>query len=190
MSQQELLIEIGGRLDRLGIAWMTTGSFASSLQGEPRASHDIDVVVLIRIEDRDGILDVFADDDFYLSRHAIDEAIRRGGMFNLLKFSTGDKVDFWVLNDDAFDRTRFARRLSFEILPGKTIWLSSPEDTILKKLDWMRESGGSEKQFNDALGVYETQFNTLNRAYLEEWVLRLDLTDSWNALLAAAIPES
>jgi len=35
------------------------------------------------------------------------------------------------------------------------IWVSSPEDTILAKLRWANLSGGSEKQFIDALRVYE-----------------------------------
>jgi hypothetical protein len=38
-----------------------------------------------------------------------------------------------------------------------SIWVSSPEDTILAKLRWADISGGSEKQFTDALRVFEVQ---------------------------------
>ena len=45
MSQQELLTAVAAALDRIGIQYMVTGSIASSLYGEPRLSHDIDVLV-------------------------------------------------------------------------------------------------------------------------------------------------
>jgi len=48
MSQQELLKLVIARLDEAGIEYMLTGSLASSLQGEPRATHDIDLVIAIR----------------------------------------------------------------------------------------------------------------------------------------------
>jgi len=34
---------------------------------------------------------------------------------------------------------------------GFTMKISSPEDTILSKLKWIKLSGGSQKQFIDAL---------------------------------------
>jgi hypothetical protein len=44
MSQQELLAKVVGALDQLEIQYMITGSIVSSLQGEPRSTHDIDIV--------------------------------------------------------------------------------------------------------------------------------------------------
>jgi len=34
-------------LQRAGVPYMVTGSLVSSLQGEPRATHDIDLIVQI-----------------------------------------------------------------------------------------------------------------------------------------------
>jgi hypothetical protein len=45
MSQHELLKRVVTECDRLSIPLMLTGSLVSSLQGEPRATHDIDVVI-------------------------------------------------------------------------------------------------------------------------------------------------
>ena len=45
MPQQALLKRIVEALDGAGSPYMLTGSLASSLQGEPRASHDIDLVI-------------------------------------------------------------------------------------------------------------------------------------------------
>ena len=47
MSQQELLKRVIHVLNKLKIEYMATGSVASSLQGEPCAIHDIDLVVAI-----------------------------------------------------------------------------------------------------------------------------------------------
>ena len=43
MSQQELLTDVIQTLQGLGIEFMLSGSHASSLQGEARATHDIDL---------------------------------------------------------------------------------------------------------------------------------------------------
>jgi hypothetical protein len=166
---------------------MVTGSLASSIQGEPRSTHDIDLVVALVESDADKLLGVFPDSEFYLSPQAIREAIERCRMFNLLEFGSGDKVDFWVLTDHPFDSSRFARKRR-EHVWGMTLKVSSPEDTILAKLRWAKESGGSEKQFTDALRIYEIQHPNLDTAYLDEWASRLEVSDLWARLKAEAEP--
>ena len=47
-------------------------------------------------------------------------------------------------------------------------------------------SGGSEKQFRDALRVYEVQFENLDKTYVEHWVRRLGLESLWNQLVTEA----
>jgi len=81
-------------------------------------------------------------------------------MFNLIDTTEGDKIDFWILTNDAFDKSRFKRKIEEDIF-GFSMKVSSPEDTILAKLKWIKLSGGSQKQFTDALRVYEVQYHTL-----------------------------
>ena len=64
--------------------------------------------------------------------------------------------------------------------------VSIPEDTILAKLRWAKLSGGSEKQFIDALRVYEVQRRKLDMEYLELWVKKLDVAPLWRKLLHEA----
>jgi predicted nucleotidyltransferase len=59
MSQQELLSKVIRALDETGCAYMLTGSFASSMQGEPRLSHDIDLVVDLRPQALPELLRMF-----------------------------------------------------------------------------------------------------------------------------------
>jgi hypothetical protein len=66
--------------------------------------------------------------------------------------------------------------------------VSAPEDTILKKLEWSRRSGGSEKQFGDALSVYEVQAGQLDEEYLRKWAAELGVADLLVRLLEEAEP--
>ena len=168
-------------LDRAGIEYMVTGSIASSLQGEPRLTHDLDLVVALRSEHVPPLLESFPHPEFYVSPDAVAGAIRTSGMFNVIQTTEGDKVDFWMLTDQPFDRSRFGRRYEQEIL-GFRLKVSSPEDTILAKLRWGASSGGSEKQFQDALRVYEVQAGMLDLDYLGKWAEELGVTELLNRL--------
>ena len=181
MSQQELLTKVLAVLDRLSIAYFVTGSWASSLQGEPRATHDLDLVVSLDASHVPDLLAEFTHPDYYLSDVSVEEAIRNKSMFNLLDNVDGNKVDFWMLTDGPWDQSRFDRRQSRELF-GRDVCLSTAEDTILAKLNWSHLSGGSEKQFTDALRVYEVQFAKLDCGYIERWATTLDVTDLWQRL--------
>ncbi len=172
MSQQELLKKVIHALETAGIEYMVSGSVVSSLQGEPRLTHDIDVVVAIQ-ESKAGLLARdFPPPDYHLDENSILEAIKNKRVFNLIDVTSGDKVDFWMLTDEPFDTSRFKRRHSQEVM-GFQLVVSSPEDTILMKLKWAKLSEGSEKQYTDALRVYEVQYGKLDMDYLAEWSRRL-----------------
>ena len=174
MSQQELLKKVIRALESAGVEYMVSGSIASSLQGEPRLTHDIDLVVAIQ-EPKVGLLvSSFPAPDYYLDADTILDAIKQKRVFNLIDVNSGDKVDFWILTDEPFDVSRFKRKYAQEVA-GIKIVVSSPEDTILMKLRWAKLSEGSEKQFVDALRVYEVQFEKLDIDYLKEWSKRLGI---------------
>ncbi|HEX3997255.1 MAG TPA: hypothetical protein VHX65_01775 [Pirellulales bacterium] len=114
-------------------------------------------------------------------------AIEKLQMFNLIDVAGGEKVDFWLLSNEPFDQARFARRQSVEV-DQLQFYVSSPEDTILAKLRWAKLCGRSEKQFTDALGVYELQRPVLDLSYLHEWVDRLNLQELWARIQNEAGP--
>ena len=181
MSQQKLLKKVIQALEQAGIQYMITGSVVSSLQGEPRSTHDIDLIVAIQKLKVNELVEAFSSSDFYLNKDSILDAINRQSMFGLIDLKGGDKVDFWILTDESFDLSRFSRRISEEFM-GLKMQVSSPEDTILAKLRWAKLSGGSEKQFTDALRVYEIQHGKLDIDYLEHWVKELDVKSLWKRL--------
>lgn len=185
MSQQKLLNDVVTALDSCNVSYMVTGSIASSLFGEPRSTHDIDLVVEFDRQHIDALLEYFPPPSYYLDRKAIANAISHSSMFNLLWVDEGVKVDFWLLTDSPFDGSRFDRRLSKSVW-GVDVWIASPEDTILAKLRWADMSGGSEKQMTDAKRVLEVQRSEIDEDYIREWADELGLAQLWQELVESA----
>lgn len=186
MSQQKLLIKVVGELQRLQIPYMLTGSFVSSLQGEPRSTHDIDFVVSMQKPQASALADAFQMPEYYLDKQSALEAVDHQIMFGLIELESGDKVDFWILTNDEFDQSRFQRRRT-ENLYGQSVHVSAPEDTILMKLKWAMMSGGSERQFGDCLRIYEVLHGTLDEGYLQAWSIKLGVAELLQRLKNEAI---
>lgn len=174
MSQSQLLIEAVSALENAGVGYLLTGSLASSIQGEPRATHDIDIVIEVDVSVVAALARAFGAETYHFDDVAARDALGRGGMFNLIEISSGDKVDFWALSEEPFDRSRFTRRIRTQVF-GIDLSVSAPEDTILQKLRWAASQGGSERQMRDATGVYELQRDSLDEGYLDTWAAALGL---------------
>lgn len=187
MQQSELLTYVAGILDANGIPYMFTGSVVSSYYGEPRATHDIDIVVELEASLVSAFAEVFPDPTFYLREESIREAVDRRSMFNLIDTASGNKVDFWLLTFDAFDTSRFARRQRVNLF-GTPVFIATPEDAIVSKLRWSKLAGGSRKQQDDALRMFEVQHGLLDFSYLQKWVGELKLEAEWRFLAEQADP--
>ena len=153
------------RHERLRHSWTTGGNqygIVGSIRGPSQSSVKTlnGRVVNIQLSSITDLINTFSPPRFYLSEESIREAIKHKSMFNLIDTTEGDKIDFWILTNDAFDKSRFKRKIEEDIF-GFSMKVSSPEDTILAKLKWIKLSGGSQKQFTDALRVYEVQYHTL-----------------------------
>lgn len=115
------------------------------------------------------------------------KAVEQCSQFNLVHFDTGFKIDFWILGADPYRREAFQRRRREPLLSGGLlVYISSPEDAILSKLLWCRETQW-EQDFQDALGVYEIQRGQLDEVYITGWVTRLGLSELWARLQTEAV---
>jgi hypothetical protein len=65
--------------------------------------------------------------------------------------------------------------------------VSSPEDTVLAKLEWSKLSGGSERQRRDVAGILATIGSALDVAYVERWVDDLALREEWASARKTAL---
>jgi hypothetical protein len=61
------------------------------------------------------------------------------------------------------------------------MFVASPEDTIVAKLEWSKLAGDSERQRRDVAGIVAVVGPALHHAYIERWVREMDLADEWDA---------
>jgi len=179
MIQEDLLIKVTDKLRRLKIPYMITGGIAVIFYGRPRLTHDFDLVVTIKPEQISSLMKAFQD-EFYISQEAIQNALDTQSMFNMIHFDSGIKVDFWIFQASEFDRKRFERKQKHSY-GGKEICFSSPEDVILKKILWFKESE-IQKHLEDAFGILEIQQN-LDFDYLKIWADKLGIQGLLKGLL-------
>jgi len=179
MDPSELLERLAGTLEDLGIPYLVTGSMATIAYGEPRFTNDIDVVIRLFEHQVDGLCDAFPFDEFYISRDTVREALEHRTQFNILHPDSGLKIDVMVADDSDFNHSRFERARPLSTAPAATVTFASPEDVIIKKLEFFKE-GGSDKRLRDIAGVLAVMDDEIDRAYIERWVRRLGLTDAWD----------
>ena len=176
-----LLDRVARLLDAAGIPFMVAGSFASTAHGLPRSTQDLDLVIDPPSDATlEALLASIPADQYYFDADAARDALRRRSMFNVIDLVSGWKVDLIVRKNRAFSRDEFARRMKMSVL-GVPVFVASPEDTIVAKLEWSKLAGGSERQRRDVAGIVATVGTALDRAHIERWVRELDLAEEWEA---------
>ena len=179
MIQQDILINAVNKITELGVPYMLTGGVAALFYGKPRMTHDIDVVIEIDRSHIPRITQVFGE-GFYVSEEAIREALVYKSMFNVIHVESGIKIDFWIKEDNEYDLQRFSRRQKHTV-SGHEMFFSSPEDTILKKLLWYKDSE-IDKHLDDARGILQVQNENLDFGYLRKWANSLSVANLLNQL--------
>ena len=172
MSDELVILQsVTTRLQVAGIPYMVTGSMAANFYATPRMTRDIDLVVELEEADVNRVVTLFHD-EYYIDRDMVEQAVRNRSMFNMIHNALVVKVDCVVRKDSEYRREEFARRREVDI-DGRRISLVAPEDLILSKLEWAKESR-SQLQLDDVRNVLRSVPN-LDRAYLNRWVDRLGL---------------
>lgn len=183
--EEEALLRVARALESEAIPYMVTGSFASSYHGRPRATHDADVVVDPDPAQLARLVRRLAEEGFSLDGDRAADALRRRRQFNVIEIETGWKIDLIIRKDRPFSRTELERRQTAHLTADARVVIASPEDTILSKLEWARESGGSEKQIADVRGILEVS-RQLDRPYIERWAAELGVGDLWRTISGSA----
>jgi hypothetical protein len=167
-------------VDVIEAEYVVVGSTAAAGWGVARATRDVDLVAVIPTNAVDALLRSLERDDLYVPSAEVRRVVAGGGSFNVLHMVSGGKVDVFVAPDgDAFERSRLDRRIASEVF-GVSSWISTPEDVILSKLRWRRESR-SEVQWRDCVEIAAIQ--QLDRGYLDRWAPELGVVDDLTELL-------
>jgi hypothetical protein len=152
--QLQFVVLIASRLRSADIPYMVTGSVALSIYAQPRMTRDIDLVVEYSANDAARLVSLFQN-DCYVNEAEIREAAEHESMFNVIHNEWIVKADFAVIN-------------------GQTVSVVAPEDLILSKLIWSKESG-SETQRRDVRAIISAG-TTLDWTYMQRWATELGVS--------------
>jgi hypothetical protein len=176
---KDVLLRFLAALDALGIRYAVGGSLASGVHGQPRTTHDFDILVELGGEDVRPLLDALSA-DFYADEASARDALKLRRAFNVIHKSTAQKIDLFVSSRSGLDLEQMETRVSARLEPGDPqFFVTSPELIILRKLDWYRRGGGvSERQLGDVAAVLRQQQGRLDEARLERLAAQHGLLDS------------
>jgi len=159
-----------------GIHYAITGSIASGIHGEPVQSQDVDFAVRLS-EEQARKLDTLLPRRFYRSGERLVAIAKGGGLANLIDTDTGLKVDLSSVPHTPYFDLVFSRARPEPFGRGAPSFITvSPEDIILMKLLWRKDSR-SDKQWRDALGVASVKAALLDWKYLFEHASSLHIED-------------
>ena len=161
-------------LEQHSISYAVGGSVASSIYGEERGTRDVDILAQL---DRKQAQRIFPqlESAFYIQYQDVVEAITRAptlrdqpihrATFNMVHRATLYKVDVFVSSGRLFEVSQLRRTIGQVVGgDGSAVQVSSPEDTILAKLEWFEMSNRQfDRQFRCKVANSEARSDWLAR---------------------------
>ena len=166
----DLLERICSKLEQHDIPYMLSGSLAMLTYTTPRMTRDIDIVINIQSADLDKFLDIFKE-GYYINPPTVEVEIKRRGMFNVIDFESGFKIDFIVKKNTDFHIYEFNRR-TLSNAYGFQTWIVSIEDLVISKIKWIQELQ-SDTQINDIKNLIRNP--NLDMEYVKQWCKEMNL---------------
>jgi len=171
------------RLNDLGVKYIVTGSVASIVYGQPRLTHDVDLVIELGADDTIGFIAAFPPETFYCPP---EEVIRveigrqHRGHFNLIHYKTGFKADVYLSGKDDLHRWALSGRNQVEY-EGSSLWVAPIEYVILRKLQYYQE-GRSDKHILDIQSMVQISDSLIDDGLLEHKIAELNLEAEWRKI--------
>ena len=178
MEFQELLKKIAEIMEDLELNYCLTGGFAVSVWGRPRSTFDIDIVIQLKTEKIKPLIKKLRrlSSSGYIEESTVKEAMERGGEFNFIHPESGMKVDFWVIKKgDLIGQKELERKIARNF-SGQKIYFISPEDLILSKLRWFKESESS-RHLEDIESILKISREKIDFDYLKSEAKKQDSLD-------------
>lgn len=185
-----LLLLFTAPLEATHIPYMVTGSMAAILYGDPRLTHDADIVLALQMPHLPALLATFPLTDFYVPPEetiAAEIARTQRGHFNIIHHASGFKADMYVVGNDPLHHWALAHTTSLTI-EQQSIQIAPPEYVIIRKLEFFRE-GRSEKHLLDIRSMLTHSRAMINQATLDSWITKLGLHPQWEQVLATTNPQ-
>jgi len=179
VDQLDVMLLVAAVLEKLDIPYCVGGSYASSVHGISRSTRDVDLVAAINPNQVQSLV-AELQPEFYADEQAIATAVKLKRSFNALHFDSMFKVDVFVSKGTGFDAKQIERRQMKNVMrrSHRTVYVASPEDIIIAKLDWYRRGNEiSDLQWRDVLNVLDVQGDKLDLDYMRHWAQELGVAD-------------
>ncbi len=166
------------------VPYFITGSLASSVHAEFRATNDIDIVADFESVNLGPLMRAF-DAEFFADPEQAVRCVHQGQSFNLIHRRSYLKVDFFPA-ESAFNRTAIQRAEQVMLgASGPALRVATREDILLAKLQWYRLGDeSSEQQRRDIMGIVFLNRDRLDRLYISRWAKELEVEDLLDRFLA------
>lgn len=181
LTQKEFLKNVVEKLQQADIEYVICGSMAASFYGVERSTQDADIIINPTEEQLTKFLNLLGG-TYYVSVETARNALKQRTMFNIIDMENAWKADLIIRKQTDFNIEEFDRKRK-ESLLGKDLYILSPEDTVLSKLVWAKQSM-SQQQHNDVMKVLEVHSGRLDIGYLNKWAKILDIETDLNVCLS------
>ncbi len=179
-----LLVIFTSKLNKIKCEYMITGSVASMYYGEPRYTHDIDLVFNISHTQLTLLEQEFPLSEFYFPpievvKLELNRSLR--GHFNIIHHESGFKVDVYTLGCDPLLRWGLMNKRKVEF-DNSIIYVAPPEYVIIQKMIYWDE-GGSEKHIRDISAMLMGINNKIDKNLISSKLLNTKQRNKFNELL-------
>jgi hypothetical protein len=159
------------------VPYVLIGAWALAVWGRPRATNDLDFLVLVNEDNVDRLRSRLIQAGMELDETWQEwNPMLRG--FQLRFQSQGITIDI-LRPRDPHDRQVFQRKRK-KRMDGRYYWVVSAEDFILQKL-----KVGRPRDFEDATSVTDRLRDKLDRKYLEHWARQVGVREELSYIIGS-----
>ena len=168
------------RINEKKIPYAITGSVAAIIYGEPRMTHDIDIVIDANTGRVEDFIKAFPQNEFYCPPAEVlkIEILRNNrGHCNIIHKETGFKADIYFTGKDPFLRWAIADSIKIDFENSK-IAVAPIEYVITKKLEFYKE-GQSQKHIEDIKAILLNSKDQIDFPKLQKYIKESGLIKEW-----------
>lgn len=180
MPELNLFLIFTERLNKLKIPYIITGSVASIVYGEPRLTHDIDIVLDIPTNLIENFSSAFPKEEFYIPPYDIlkNEILRDNrGHCNIIHHETGFKADLYFKGNNKFQQWALSNVKTIDF-SGEKLSIAPIEYVIIKKLEFYKE-GNSGKHIRDIVSMLQNSKSFIDENLLMNFIDEFGLVKEW-----------
>jgi hypothetical protein len=170
----QLAADLHQIFETANIPYYVTGGVAAIAYGESRTTQDLDVVMAVARNDIPTFATLLEQAGFYVP--GVEDATSgRMRTLQVTQMNTIYRADLVIADINPYEQLKFARRQAYRLNGETEVYLASPEDVVVNKLRWGKQSQ-SQKQWRDVLGVLKAQQEILDYEYMHHWAAEFDLS--------------